>query len=192
MYGEGVRIDSLAGNDQVLLVPGLYNSGPGHWQTLWEKEYGFARVEQQDWDAPRCADWVRTLDEVIRAQSVPVVLVAHSLGCIAVAHWAAVHPESADRVHAAMLVAVSDAERPDFPPGVSGFVPIPHAKLPFKSVIVASTNDAYTDWARSEEFAAMWGSELVNAGQCGHITAVDGFGPWPFGLDLLKLLRPNG
>jgi predicted alpha/beta hydrolase family esterase len=182
----------LAGNDQVLLVPGLYNSGPGHWQTLWEKEHGFARVEQQDWDSPRCADWVRTLDDVIRAQNVPVILVAHSLGCIAVAQWAVAHPENADRVDAAMLVAPSDAERPDFPPGVSGFAPVPRAKLLFKSVVVASTNDAYTAWPRSEEFAKMWGSTLVNAGRCGHITTVDGFGPWSFGLELLRQLRAIG
>ena len=191
MYGEGVRTHPLPQTDQILLVPGLYNSGPGHWQTLWEKEYGFARVEQQDWNTPRCEDWVRTLNQVILAQSAPVTLVAHSLGCITVAHWAAVHPESTDRVHATMLVAPSDAERSDFPPGASGFAPIPQVSLPARSVVVASTNDAYTAWPRSEEFAAMWGSTLVNAGQCGHITTIDGFGQWSFGLEILRKLRAN-
>ena len=191
MYGEGVGTDLVAGNDQVLLVPGLYNSGPGHWQTLWQKEYGFARVEQQDWDAPRCDDWVETLDRVIRAQSVPVVLVAHSLGCIAVAQWAVTHAESAGRVRAALLVAASDAEREDFPTGVRGFSPIARGPLPFRSIAVASTNDPYTTWARSEEFSQTWGATLVNAGAAGHITTVDGFGPWPSGLAQLELLRQS-
>lgn len=204
MYGEGVRVGLMVAEDlvddpvcggfevQVLTVPGLYNSGPGHWQSLWEKEYGFARVEQEEWDSPRCADWIETLDEVIKAQSLPAVLVAHSLGCVAVAHWAKAHPETTARVQAAMLVAVSDAERPDFPPGVSGFAPIPRIHLPFRTIVVASINDGYTSWPRSEEFAEMWGASLVNAGECGHITTVDGFGLWPFGLALLHQLRVSG
>ena len=192
MYGEGVTTNLATADDQVLTVPGLYNSGPGHWQTMWEREYGFARVEQSDWDTPRCSDWVSTLNQTVCAQSAPVILIAHSLGCITVAHWAAAHPESATRVRAAMLVAVSDAERPDFPPAVSGFAPIARHRLPFRTIVVASTNDAYTTWARSEEFAQMWGGKLVNAGDSGHITAVDGFGPWPFGLELLRQLRATG
>lgn len=192
MYGEGVTTTLREVDDQVLLLPGLYNSGPGHWQTLWEREYGFARVEQSDWDTPRCSDWVSTLNQTIRAQSAPVILVAHSLGCIAVANWAAAHPESATRVRAAMLVAVSDAERPDFPPAVFGFTPIARRRLPFTAIVVASTSDAYTTWDRSKELADIWGAALVNAGDSGHITAVDGFGPWPFGLELLNELRLNG
>ncbi len=42
MYGEGVTTNLATADDQVLTVPGLYNSGPGHWQTMWEREYGFA------------------------------------------------------------------------------------------------------------------------------------------------------
>jgi predicted alpha/beta hydrolase family esterase len=176
--------------DQVLVVPGLYNSGPGHWQTLWEKEFGFARVEQAEWDVPRCVDWVRTLNEVIMAQDVPVVLVAHSLGCIAVGHWAAeADKEAVRKIKGALLVAPSDCERQDFPPGAVGFKPISREILPFRSVVVASTTDPYIPIGRSEELAGWWGSEFVNVGACGHITTADGFGAWPQGLALLDELR---
>jgi predicted alpha/beta hydrolase family esterase len=177
------------GNDLVLVVPGLYNSGPGHWQTLWEKEYGFARVEQAEWDLPRCEDWVRTLDETVSAQQVKVVLVAHSLGCIAVAHWASgAGADVCRKVKGALLVAPSDCERVDFPPGAVGFKPIPRGRLPFRSVVVASTTDPYIPIERSEELAKWWGSTFVNVGACGHITTADGFGSWPQGLALLDEL----
>ena len=41
----------------VFNLPGLYNSGPQHWQTYWENEYGFKRIEQNNWDEPVCDDW---------------------------------------------------------------------------------------------------------------------------------------
>ena len=185
MYGEGM----IALHDQVLLVPGLYNSGPGHWQALWEKEYGFARVEQQDWDTPRCEDWVRTLNDTIEAQSAPVILVAHSLGCITVAVWAATHPAVTAQIKGALLVAPSDTERPDFPPGAKGFAPVPQTRLPFKSTLVASSNDHYTSLSRSKEFASAWASTLVIEENAGHLSGVDGFGPWPRGLQLLQSQR---
>ena len=76
---------------RVLIVPGWENSGPDHWQTLWERAdpRRFRRVEQRDWDTPRPEDWIRELDTAIAAEPAPAVLVAHSLGCIAIAHWAA-------------------------------------------------------------------------------------------------------
>lgn len=156
---------------------------------MWEKEYGFARVEQAEWDAPICDDWVRTLDAAVTAQSLAVILVAHSLGCVTVAHWAAAHPESATGVKGALLVAPSDAERPDFPAGVIGFAPIPRAPLPFRSYAVASTDDRYTTPARSQEFATAWGADCRLFDRCGHFSSVDGFGPWPEGLDILRALR---
>ena len=74
---------------EVLLIPGLYGSGPEHWQSLWEREFGFARLAQADWETPRCVDWVAALDEAVARGPQGVVLVAHSLGSILVAHWAA-------------------------------------------------------------------------------------------------------
>jgi uncharacterized protein len=177
-----------SGAATVLLIPGLYDSGPGHWQTLWQKEFGFARLEQKDWDTPRCEDWVAALEAAVVSCRDRVVLVAHSLGCVLIAHWAAQSAITA-QVKAAMLVAPSDAERPDFPVGTTGFSPIARKPLPFRSVVVASTSDRYTRFERSQQFAAAWGSELISAGDSGHITTVDGFGPWAEGLRLLDELR---
>lgn len=176
--------------ERVVLIPGLYNSGPEHWQSLWERAYGFERLEQADWSTPRCEDWVAALDAAVAGRDGGLVLVAHSLGAILVAHWAAfAEPAEVRKVSGALLVAPSDTERPDFPDGATGFSPIPLEMLPFRSMLVASTNDRYTDVARAAILAASWGSELVNAGACGHITTVDGYGEWADGLRLLYRLR---
>ncbi len=179
--------------ERVLLVPGLYNSGPDHWQSRWEREFGFDRLQQTDWETPRCEDWVTGLHAALTTSDAPTVLVAHSLGAILVAHWAAfADPLVVGRIASAMLVAPSDAERADFPPGAVGFSPIPLEQLPFRSMVVASTDDRYTTPERAATLAACWGSERVDIGPCGHITTADGFGAWPEGLRLLERLRGSG
>ena len=185
------KVDSKMGSktDDVLLIPGLYNSGPEHWQSLWQAEFGFGRLAQKDWETPRCEDWVAALDDaVMKAPRPNVILVAHSLGCVLVAQWA-LHSALTAKVKAAMLVAPSDTERPDFPAGPTGFAPIPMRRLPFRSITVASGNDRYTPLWRATDMADAWGSDLIMAGDCGHITTVDGYGPWPEGLRWLNEVR---
>ena len=63
----------------VLLLPGWENSGPQHWQSLWESRHGYLRVEQHDWIKPLRGDWVARLEDVILTCDEPVVLVAHRL-----------------------------------------------------------------------------------------------------------------
>lgn len=41
----------------IKIVPGLNNSGPEHWQTIWEKKYGFKRIIQEEWDYPVYKEW---------------------------------------------------------------------------------------------------------------------------------------
>jgi len=106
-----------------LIIPGWAGSGPDHWQSLWERDLaGATRVEMPDWHAPKRGDWVETLDRAVRAQAEPPILIAHSLGCLAVAHWAmrSTHP-----VRAALLVAPADVERAACPPVLRGFAPVP-------------------------------------------------------------------
>ncbi|GGF27793.1 RBBP9/YdeN family alpha/beta hydrolase [Hymenobacter cavernae] len=170
----------------ILLVPGLGNSGPAHWQSQWAEQYGYPRVEQQDWNRPRCSDWVRELDKAVRQAGPRVVLVAHSLGCSTVGHWAEHFPTVS--VVGAMLVAPADTERADFPPEVFGFAPMPQKLLPFPSIVVASANDEYVSLARAQVFAARWGSTLVEVGALGHINAASGLGSWPAGHVLLEQL----
>lgn len=172
----------------VLIVPGWGDSGPEHWQTLWERANpNFRRVVQRDWHYPIRVEWVETLRGDIRAAAGSVVVVAHSLGCIAVAHCAQVGPLL---VRGALLVAPPDVEHPDFPPVMEGFAPIPRTRLPFPSLVVASRNDPFAAFERSQVLAEAWGSRFVDAGNSGHLNADAGFGPWPVGETLLaELMR---
>ena len=171
----------------VLIIPGYGDSGPEHWQSLWEvANPDFRRVAQRDWLYPVCVEWVTTLQRAIHTAAAPVVLVAHSLGCLAVARCAG---DQSLPVHSALLVAPPDVERPDFPPVTEGFAPIPRTLLPFPSILVASRTDPFTAFSRSAELAKAWGSRLVDAGASGHLNADSGFGPWPLGETLLAELR---
>jgi uncharacterized protein len=167
---------------KVLLIPGLYDSGPEHWQSHWQREHGFARVVQKDWETPACADWVAEV-EALAADD--VILVGHSLGCATIAHWAATTHK---RPRGALLVAPSDVEAPSFPSGTSGFAPMPLAPLGFPAIVVASSDDPYVTLARARDFASAWGAKLVEIGAAGHINSASGLGAWPAGLELLRRL----
>ena len=173
----------------VLLVPGLGNSGPQHWQSFWERAYHYPRVQQADWEQPTGPEWVQTLADTIAQAQGQVVLVAHSLGCSTVARWARQFPAGA--VAGALLVAPADVDRPDFPPAVTGFAPMPLQRLPFPSIVVASSNDQYVTLPRATAFAAAWGSRLVNVGAQGHLNADADLGAWAAGHELLAQLLPN-
>lgn len=174
-----------------LILPGLYSSGPGHWQTLWEQmDARCVRVEQDDWAAPRCADWVARLNEAIARTDGYVAFVAHSTACLLVAHWAMQSTdEQRARVRGALLVAPSDPEGPAYPAGPSGFTPVPLAPLPFPSIVVASTNDEYVTLDRATAYAAAWGSRLENVGAAGHLNGAIGLGVWPAGRAWLEEVR---
>ena len=167
----------------IFTLPGLNNSGPEHWQTHWEKRYGFTRIEQKDWDRPLCADWIRTIDETIQKYPMQqVLLVAHSLACSTVVHWAAKYGRA---IRGALLVGPSDTEAPSYPPGTTGFKPMPLSRLSFPSIIIASTDDVFVSMQRAKQFATAWGSELVNAGALGHINSASNLGDWDFGYQVL-------
>ena len=71
----------------VLLLPGWQNSDADHWQSRWEQAHGYQRVQQHNWQQPLRGDWTVQLNEAVLAAPAPVVLVAHSLGCILTAWW---------------------------------------------------------------------------------------------------------
>ena len=174
----------------VLILPGLFNSGPEHWQSLWCARYPeYHRLEQQDWETPRCADWVHTLDAAIRKLGGPLVLAGHSTACATVAHYAAQHGDAEGRIAAALLVGPSDTEAKTYPSGPTGFSPMPLRNLPFRSVVVAGTDDPYVTLERAKLFAKAWGSRLITLANAGHINAASGYGPWPEGEAWLKELR---
>jgi uncharacterized protein len=168
------------------IIPGHDNSGPEHWQTYFEKTgTNFQRIHQKDYETPDCTDWIDTIDAAIsKVEPSTVVLIAHSLGCATVAHWAKKYKRP---IKGAFLVApsdIEDAKYAAFP--VTGFAPIPKKKLPFKSIVVASENDIWVSFERAHFFAKKWGSELISVGNKNHINAAAGFGEWNEGLELLK------
>jgi hypothetical protein len=172
---------------RILLLPGWLNSDAQHWQSRWEALHGDRRVEQADWEWPRRGDWMARLEEVLLEDSAPAVLVAHSLGCQLVSAWAA-HSRQRDRVRAAFLVAPPDTERPDMPPNLFNWRPIVRARLPFRSLVVCSTDDPYCALTRAHQMAADWSAQVHELGACGHINGVSDLGDWTEGRRLLDSL----
>lgn len=177
----------------VFILPGLFNSGEGHWQTLWEGSLPNARrIVQADWNAPDRADWVATLDAAIAASEGPVVLAAHSLGCALTAWWASEHGHAkhALKVCGALLVAPPDVQREDFPAFVTGFSPMPRARLPFPAMVVASSDDPWCALPRARAWADAWDARFHEIGARGHINGDSGLGNWEQGRQwLADLMR---
>ncbi len=166
---------------EILILPGLGNAGPGHWQRRWAERFSTGRVvEQDEWDDPDVRDWTAAIVEAVEAADRPVVLVAHSLAVSALVHAAPRFPEG--KVRGAFLVAPTDHESGALPPATRSFGNVPRDPLPFPSLLVASTNDEYLSAHRAADLAAAWGSELHFAGNAGHINLASGHGPWPEGL----------
>lgn len=174
-----------------LIVPGWQGSPDDHWQSHWQRCLpGAARVEQRDWLNPRRDDWVQALDEAIGACRQPSVLIAHSLGCVTVAHWAAqATPERLARVRGALLVAPADVERPNCPAPLQDFAPLPRQALPFASLLVASDNDPAASPARALQMAADWQAEPVLLTGVGHINVKSGHHHWEEGFTWLYRLH---
>ncbi|MBB5751389.1 RBBP9/YdeN family alpha/beta hydrolase [Prosthecomicrobium pneumaticum] len=171
----------------IIMVPGICNSGPDHWQSLWQAQLRQAtRFAPTDWFHPDRDDWVAALTLAVTAAPSPPLLVAHSLGCLAVAHWAA--RRTARKAAGALLVAVPDPSGRAFPAEASSFVDPPLGPLPFPAMIVASENDPYASLTYAEEHAAGWGAELVVVGRRGHINSASRLGDWPEGRALLDRL----
>ena len=172
---------------KIFTVPGLWNSGPEHWQSYWEREIPqVERIQQKNWDTPVCKDWIAEVDRAVGDYpTATIVLVGHSLGCTTIAHWAKTYNRA---IHGAMLVAPSDVEAPSYPPGTTGFTPMPLEKLPFPSTVIASTNDEYVTPDRARFFANAWGSKYLELEDAGHINSNSGLGRWEFGLQRLQEL----
>jgi uncharacterized protein len=176
---------------QILSIPGWNGSGADHWQSLWEKsDRRIERVRQADWTNPDLQLWTATLEAHVSNTTEQLILVAHSLGCLTVAHWAT-RSVAVDRVAAALLVAPPWCKESDLvPPAVQSFLPIPKQRLPFPSTLVASRNDPYSSFASVAALGRAWGSELIDVGHAGHINASSGHGTWDEGRALLdRLLR---
>lgn len=174
-----------------LLIPGIHGSGPGHWHTHWEHELGDAcvRLAPRSWDEPEQDDWIAAVGRGIDALTGPdrgadrVVLVAHSLGCLAAASRLTREPGD-ERIAGAFLVAPPDREAPSVPAPAAAFA-CPAAALPVPTVVVASEDDPYATLPRTRRMADAWAAPLVDVGAHGHLNEESGLGAWPVGRGLL-------
>ncbi len=183
-------------NNTVYVLPGYGNSGPGHWQTRWEETHtSFVRVQMPDWERPVCGAWCDALDAALVAHQVadgPALIAAHSLGCLTAVHWAMrrAAPAQVAKVAGALLVAVPDPAGGEFPAAARGYDEVPVGRLPFPTIVVASSNDPYGSIDYAERCAKSWGSRIVEIGARGHINADSGLGVWDEGRRWLLSLAP--
>jgi len=168
----------------VLIVPGLREHVPAHWQARLEQKLPNSRaVPRMAQDKLSCAAWVDLLDRSLASISGPVILVAHSAGVMITAHWAMEHKRP---IKGALLAAPPDFESP-LPAGHpslatlfdNGWLPTPRSPLPFPSIVAASTNDPLARFKRVASLAKAWGSRLENIGAVGHLNPAAGYGEWP-------------
>jgi len=169
------------------IIPGYQGSGADHWQTWIETtQPNFQRIQQRDWDNPDIEEWAENIDKAIADYDPEsVVLVAHSLGCLTVAEWVKRYNR---HVKAALLVAPPDVDVIKQKMDNSIVNEIPTQRIPFRTTLVASTNDPWMSIERAEYYAQNWGSEFINIGEAGHINNLSGFGEWAEGLEILKKL----
>ena len=184
------------GGADVLLLPGLDNSPPRHWQSHSQQLSHCRRVALGDWDRPRLHEWVPALDRAVRRARGPSVLLAPA--------WDAWPPPGGRPCAGSMRFATRFAapcslhrRMPTRSTPIRAFATSARCRgcsLPLRSILVASRSDPYAPFARSELMAACWGSELVDAGEAGHLNAEFGLYEWTQGLRLLARLsghNPN-
>ncbi len=196
---------AMAVRDDVvhLVLAGLGNSSPGHWQRAWaELLPNVVWLEHASWDSPDEASWLADLRRFLQQEERPVVAITHSLGCSLLAAWATGRGlDGIDPAHwhdgetpvvAAFVVAPPNSDRDDFPPQVTGFRSLEFSRLPFPATVVHSTNDPYCDATHGQQIAAAFGDAQVEVGDQGHINSESNLGDWPQGqqafADLMRRL----
>ena len=167
--------------DTTLIVPGLGDSSPNHWQSWFEARLpNCHRVIQSDWETADLSAWTRAVHAAVSRADGRIWIVAHSFGCLAAVQAAC---RAAADIGGALLVAPADPAK--F--GLSAA--LPKTSLPFRSILVASQNDLWMSFDEALRWSRAWGAACVNAGQAGHINPSSGYGPWPDGLRLLMKLQ---
>jgi predicted alpha/beta hydrolase family esterase len=176
-----------------LIVPGLRDHVAQHWQTLLAAgDPALRSVPPMGREDIDCTQRVDAIERAACSIEGPMVIVAHSGGCIMVAHWA---QQTRRPVHAALLATPPDFETP-LPAGyptlaqldAAGWLPVPRTRLPFRSIVAASRNDPLGSFERVSALALDWGSEVVDLGEVGHLNPASGYGEWPQALDFIERL----
>jgi predicted alpha/beta hydrolase family esterase len=169
-----------------VFVAGYGNSESKHWQRLWfEQTLNAYWIEQEDWNHPDKELWIAALEKTMLHVELPVLFIAHSLGCHTVVEWAKKYHKD-QNIIGALLVAPPDTAREDLPKDIIGFSNVPKETLAFKSLCVISSDDPYSSKERSEYLANLWGSRVVHVGKRGHINLASNLGAWEEGKKILK------
>ncbi len=182
-----------------MIVPGIWNSDPEHWQSRWqaEREAGdglVVRIAPSSWSHPEADDWHEAITRAVLTLDPadgPPVIVAHSLGVLAAARWLADPASARHPVAGALLVAPPDPEGDRFPPEAHGFA-APTARAAFGNVhLVVSDDDPYCSAGRAEAFAHVLGATVHRIGAAQHVNVAAGVGYWAAGRALLATVdRP--
>ncbi|WP_462380484.1 RBBP9/YdeN family alpha/beta hydrolase [Pseudomonas sp. Marseille-QA0892] len=174
-----------------LIIPGWHGSPDNHWQSHWERTLPYAsRVEQADWLRPDRDLWIAALQHAVMSDASPTVLIAHSLGCATVAHWARQAPIVLKRrVLGALLIAPADVERPGCPEALRPFAPLPDKALPFPALLVGSDNDPAATAERALHMGRLWSAETEILSGVGHLNVASGHTQWHEGFVYLDRLR---
>ncbi len=173
-----------------VVVAGINNSGPEHWQRHFaDRLPGAVWVEHADWDAPNAIEWVAELQAAVAGVQGPLLFIAHSLGCLLVTEWAKAHP---GRDFAAFMVAPPDPQGDAYPhEHVQGFAPGPWTPLDVPVLVVASQDDPYGSLDYARACAKAWNAPLIDVGPKGHINAASGLEDWPEGWGHLQAFLKN-
>lgn len=178
-----------------VIVPGLRDHVAQHWQSLLADSLPQAvSLAPMGRDNLALDARIRALEDTLQELDAPALLVAHSGGCVLVAHWAR-QTALAHRVAGALLATPPTFDRP-LPPGypqldaldAAGWLPVPDMRLPFPSLVAASRNDPLGDFDAVCRLARHWGSAIEDLGEVGHLNPASGFGPWPFAETLVQRL----
>lgn len=186
----------------VLIVPGLRDKAPAHWQTWLHdilKAEGQAVVSVPPMGREDLSLQARleAIDEAIWTFEGPAFIVAHSGGCQMLAHWVG-QSSLTHRVAGAFLVAPPNLNLP-MPAGyptldamrAGGWYPLPTRTLPFKTWVGISKNDPLSSVLIARQNANYWGAETIELGEVGHLNPQSGYGPWPEGLKLIRELAAD-
>jgi hypothetical protein len=163
-----------------VLVPGLYDSGPDHWQSQWQTRLDiWRRVTQSRWSEPDIGHWIDAIRRLLGQDRRPAILVGHSFGALASVCVTAARQHD---IAGVLLVAPAEPSRFEVEDRV------PRAPLRVPAIVVASHNDPVLPFGRAAYWSKVWNADMADLGEAGHINAEAGFGPWPYGLELLKSL----
>ena len=177
----------------VLIVPGLRDHAPDHWQTLLAQRLERVRtVPPMGRDSIDLAPRIEAIERAAVEIEGQLILVAHSAGAVMAAHWAA---HTRRPVLGALLATPPDLDWP-LPDGyptmealdAAGWLPVPRSPLPFPSIVAASRNDPLAEFEDVVEIARCWGARLEDIGEAGHLNPASGYGPWPLAERLISEL----